>query len=421
MTEVFFDEAIKAAEELDSYFQTHGKVKGPLHGLPVSLKDSFQLRGVQSTLGYVAFLKDGPADTNSSMTQILLDAGAVLYVKTNVPQTLMSADTINNVFGRTVNPHKLSLGPGGSSGGEGALIALRGSLLGVGTDIGGSVRVPALACGLYGLRPTVNRLPFGKQVLPLKIGWPGIDPCAGPLATSARDIRLFMQSVIGLEPWKIDWSAQAIPWKPQHEASQNKRLSIGVIVEDAGYPVTPPVRRTIRAAAAKLAAQGHHVTFLTEFPSIHANYELALDLYGLDDGTGLQYVHDGEEPFVKVVEDVLELVSGRYVSTKIPEFGNMALKRNDVVSQWHGLFTNGGYDVLITPSAEHTALPHDEFCITPYTAVWNLVDVCCSIQRCLNLVLILFRADSHLVSCLCGAVPCGRRGAGWTRSKSSFM
>ncbi len=109
---------------------------GPLHGLPISLKDSFQVKDHPTTIGMIAFL-DHKSEANSAVVDLLLDLGAVVYCKTNVPQTLMAPDSHNYVFGRALNPWNTSLGAGGSTGGEGALLAMRGSPLGVGTDIAG--------------------------------------------------------------------------------------------------------------------------------------------------------------------------------------------------------------------------------------------------------------------------------------------
>lgn len=95
---------------------------------------------------------------------MLLDLGAVLYCKTNLPQTIMTGDSDNNVFGRTLNPRNTALTAGGSTGGEGALLALRGSILGVGTDVGGSIRVPSVCNGIYGLRPSLG---IGVSPLPI--------------------------------------------------------------------------------------------------------------------------------------------------------------------------------------------------------------------------------------------------------------
>jgi amidase len=136
LVEIFFDEALAQAEALDDHFAATGKTVGPMHGLPISLKDQFRVKGVETSMGYVGWL--GTLDTyDSDMTTCLRLSGAVLYCKTNVPQALLVGETFNNVFGYTWNPHNRLLSSGGSSGGEGALIAARGSPLGVGTDIGG--------------------------------------------------------------------------------------------------------------------------------------------------------------------------------------------------------------------------------------------------------------------------------------------
>jgi amidase len=126
---------------MDENLQKTGKPIGPLHGLPISLKDNFNIIGKDSTVGFTSLVND-PATYNSTLTDLLLEAGAVLYVKTNVPTAMMIAETVNNVFGRTVNPLNRKLTSGGSSGGESALIAFGGSRIGVGTDIGWRSLVP---------------------------------------------------------------------------------------------------------------------------------------------------------------------------------------------------------------------------------------------------------------------------------------
>lgn len=117
------------------YLRNHGKPRGPFHGLPISVKDNFNIIGKDSTVGMTS-LANKPATYNSTLINILLQTGAVLYVKTNVPTAVMLPETVNNVLGRTVNPLNRSLTPGGSSGGESALIAFGGSRIGIGSDIG---------------------------------------------------------------------------------------------------------------------------------------------------------------------------------------------------------------------------------------------------------------------------------------------
>jgi amidase len=165
LTETMFDSALARARECDDHLARTGTTLGPLHGLPVSLKDSFNVRGVQSTIGYAAFIARPPVATNGILVDMLLDAGAVLYVKTNLPQTMMTADSHNNVFGRTLNPWNLSCTAGGSTGGEGSLLAMRGSVLGAATDIAGSIRIPALCCGVTGFKPSSGRVPIAGEFI----------------------------------------------------------------------------------------------------------------------------------------------------------------------------------------------------------------------------------------------------------------
>lgn len=146
--EIFFDAALEEATRLDAYFANNAKPVGPLHGLPVSLKDQFHVKGVETHMGYIGWIGTFQGQRNtgkekvfeSEMVKELRNLGAVLYVKTSVPHTLMAGETINNIIGYTFNPKNRHLSSGGSSGGEGALISLRGSPGGFGTDIGGSIR-----------------------------------------------------------------------------------------------------------------------------------------------------------------------------------------------------------------------------------------------------------------------------------------
>lgn len=139
LTEVFFEEGLTQAAVLDRHLLETGKVIGPLHGVPVSIKDMISVKGQDTSAGYSAWAFHTVAKEDAVIVDILRKAGAVIYTKTANPQTLMALETHNNIFGRTANPFNRTLTPGGSSGGEGALIAMKGSPLGVGTDIGGSI------------------------------------------------------------------------------------------------------------------------------------------------------------------------------------------------------------------------------------------------------------------------------------------
>ncbi|KAI1078607.1 amidase [Whalleya microplaca] len=382
LTEIFFEEAIERAKLLDEHLAKHGSVAGPLHGLPISLKDSFIVKGHHATVGYTEFLKRPIPDDHSALVELLLDAGAVLYCKTNVPQTMMTADSENNIFGRTLNPHKTTLTAGGSTGGEGALLSFRGSPLGVGTDIAGSIRIPSLCCGVYGFKPTSNRIPFGGQSFcPFpRLRLPGIMPVAGPMASSFEDLKLFMETVIGQKPWKYDSSAIDIPWRPL-EASKNGKLTIGILPEDAEHPLHPPVRRAIETAIDELSAAGHTIVRLPVDHSrgIGHGARIAFSFYGLSHPGPDGLEEEFGEPLVN------SLVKGVHPFTTVPppvpnhpdlaqqlsELGGVKFEYSD---NWRKTWLEYDLDVVIAPGAQSTAVPWDEYGVPAYTAVWNVLD-----------------------------------------------
>jgi hypothetical protein len=160
VTDELYDEAIARALEVDLIRQAPGHdvtKEPPLLGLPVSFKDQINVKGYDSTAG-VQVRVFSPATEDAAVVALLREAGAIPFVKTNVPQSLMITESHNRIFGRALNPWNLKRTPGGSSGGEGAMVAMDASPLGVGTDIGGSIRTPAAYCGIVGLKPSSGRV-----------------------------------------------------------------------------------------------------------------------------------------------------------------------------------------------------------------------------------------------------------------------
>jgi len=143
ITELLPDGALRRANELDAYFQKHGKPIGPLHGLPISVKEMIGMKDLGLNAGYVAWWGK-VATEDAHVLQILWDAGAVFHARTTQPQSMMHLETDSNLYGVTVNPYNRNVSAGGSSGGEGALIGMRGSCLGIGSDIGGKFRSTAV-------------------------------------------------------------------------------------------------------------------------------------------------------------------------------------------------------------------------------------------------------------------------------------
>lgn len=158
----------------------------------------------------------------------------------------MTGDSDNNIFGRTLNPLNITLTDGGSTGGEGALIALRGSILGVGTDFCGSVRIPALCTGIYGLRTSVGLVPHGGVRDLATPGTDGVRSVAGPMTTSVRDCSLFMKAVMEADTWKYDHAVVSVLWR---SLQAKEKLRIGLVENDGMFTPSPPVRRGLKKAA----------------------------------------------------------------------------------------------------------------------------------------------------------------------------
>lgn len=194
LTEVFIDQALQRASELDAHFAKTGELVGPLHGVPLSLKDTFSYRGIKTTLGFSKWIAKPVETSVAGVPAILEHLGAVLYVKTNIPQTMMTFESINPVFGTTVNPYSREHTSGGSSGGESAIIACDGSAAGVGTDIAGSLRIPSHSTGIYTLKPSPGRWSYNGQCDYGK-GFESIAPVAGPMCRTAEDVELLFVEV----------------------------------------------------------------------------------------------------------------------------------------------------------------------------------------------------------------------------------
>lgn len=157
--------------------------------------------------------------------------GAVPYAKTALPATLLSFESANALWGTCKNPHVPAYSPGGSTGGEAALLAL-GGRIGIGTDVAGSVRVPAAWSGIYSLRCSTGRWPKsgGRTSMP---GQEGVPAVYSPMARTLNDLAYFARSMIGLQPWKYDYTVHPIAWRDEEEnEARSKKLRIGVMSND---------------------------------------------------------------------------------------------------------------------------------------------------------------------------------------------
>lgn len=194
LTEIMFEEALERADQLDKEFAATGRLRGRLHGIPISLKDQINVEGFDSTIGFSKFVNQ-PARENAPVVDRLIEEGAIPFTKTNVPQSLFSFECSNPIFGPTHNPYKRGFTCGGSSGGEAALLASDGSCLGIGSDIGGSLRIPAHYCGCYSLKPCGGRI-AQHGMRRSNDGYAEILGTIGPMARCWEDLVLLSQVML---------------------------------------------------------------------------------------------------------------------------------------------------------------------------------------------------------------------------------
>ncbi len=233
-------------------------LQGPLAGIPVSLKDTIVVGGYDATVGYSSFVGNAGRE-DGVVVRLLKDAGAVPYVKTNLPITLLSFESTNAVWGRCSNPHNDKYSPGGSTGGEAALLAM-GGRIGIGSDVAGSVRVPAHFSGCYSLRCSTGRWPkLGYRTsMP---GQEGVPSVYSPMARTLDDLTYFTRSIIGMQPWKYDYTVHPLAWRTEveKEFTEKKVLRFGVLRTDGVVDPSPACTRAMTTVEAALVMQGHEV------------------------------------------------------------------------------------------------------------------------------------------------------------------
>jgi amidase len=236
-----------------------GEWWGPFHGVPCTIKDTFETAGVRTTAGAPPLTNYVPQQ-DAPVVSRLKAAGAVILGKTNVPPMAADWQTFNELFGVTNNPWDPARTPGGSSGGEAACVAAGLSFLGIGSDIGGSIRIPAHFCGLYGHKPTLGVIPLrghippppGQPPQPLAMGV-GDLPVAGPLARSASDLKAALQVLAGPD----SHDAVAYRWTlPQPRQSRLDDYRIGYVLDDPLCPVSAPVKNILGNAVEALRKAG---------------------------------------------------------------------------------------------------------------------------------------------------------------------
>ncbi|GFG09378.1 putative amidase C550.07 [Aspergillus udagawae] len=380
LTEPLFPSAIQRAQHLDGILQRTGKPVGPLHGLPVSVKDCFRIRGVDSCIGLTA-LAFKPSTFHARLVNMLLSLGAVIIAKTNVSQAMAAPDSYNHVFGRTLNPLNHQLTVGGSSGGEAALVAMRGSMVGFGTDIGGSIRVPAMCTGLYGFKPSVGRIPFGGVVTcqTSGLGRVSLQGVAGPLARSMADLGTVLAEIV---PMAEQFGEDCIPggWRsesPPVPDRQTREFTVGVLRTDGLVTPLPPVARVLDEIADSLRrTPGVRVVDVPVPPALRKCQGIAGRLMGADGGGSLlDLLESTSEPLIPWLQTRMK----RREPLSLEELVHLQDQRSELEKELHGMWTVDGectkrIDAIITPVAPHPVPELDRFNAIGYTASFVLLD-----------------------------------------------
>lgn len=343
------DSAIRQARRLDELL-AQGTVLGPLHGVPFTVKDAFETAGFVSSAGTLGRRTYVP-EADATVVSRLRAAGAVLLGKTNVSELSLVYECDNLVYGRTNNPHDLSRSPGGSCGGEAAIIAAGGSPLGLGSDACGSIRVPAHYCGIAGYKPTTGLVPATGH-FPPSAGTLAPILSVGLLARHVEDFVTTLPLIAG-----GDWRDPSVVPMPvgRPAAVELRRLSVAFFTGDGTCLPTTETAQAVRRCAAALEEAG-----LAVREAVPDGMELAFDIMNgylaADGGVSLEGLlemcgTDTPHPFTqRLMKDI------RTSAMTTAEFGGLMVS-------WH-LFRSmmltfmEKVDVLLCPVAATPALPH---------------------------------------------------------------
>lgn len=330
--------------------------------------------------------------------------GAVPFVKTNLPTTLLSFESTNDVWGRCTNPHNDKYSPGGSTGGESALLAFGGSRIGIGSDVAGSVRVPAHFSGCYSLRCSTGRWPK----MGMNTSMPGqeaIPSVFSPMARTLNDLTYFTRSLIQMKPWKYDYTVHPLEWRESIETQykEKKTFRVGVLRTDGVVDPSPACARALDDVAKALEAEGHEVYDVTP-PSPYEALYLASQLLLSDGGnTFMSFFRTGEwnDPgasqmvfymnlprpikyvyylWVKYVkrDDIWAGLLRDFHAKSAHEYWQLAGRREAYKNNFFNWWSEEAkMDFMITPPNATPAVPHeamhDAVSSCGYTFLFNLV------------------------------------------------
>ena len=336
-----YPDAVALAREAEAAL-TRGDALGPLHGVPFTIKDTFDSAGVRTTRGSRLFADHVPVDDAVPVAR-LRAAGGIPLAKTNTPEFALWWETANLVFGRTSNPHDRLRSSGGSSGGEAVAVATGMSSLGLGSDLGGSIRLPAHYCGVVGLKPTHGRVPLTGHFPETLFRFTH----AGPLARSVRDVALALAVLEG--PDGADWYAMPLPPAARDDATLRvgwTHAAFGAVEDEIALAVEDAARALADSGAVVEPAEP------AGFADVDAN-ALTLQLYGVEAGAYFdELVGDRRGDLHPAMQQRLDLPRATLAEYVAAEAAVEWLRR-DLASFFRR------YDVLLCPTAPVVAPPHD--------------------------------------------------------------
>ncbi len=367
VVQVCAERALQEARRADQALE-RGEVSGPLHGVPFTLKDAIETKGVISTGGTAGRAHYIPQQ-DAEVVKRLRGAGGILLGKTNCPELGWAWEADNIVYGRTNNPYDLNLSPGGSSGGESAIIAAGGSPFGLGSDAGGSVRFPAHCTGIASIKPTSGRVPRTGH-FPGPGGLMDALWQIGPLARYVEDLALVLPVIAG-----IDMEDPAVVPMPLGDprAINPRELRVAFHTDNGIVAPSAEVSAAVKKSAEALAAAGIRVVEARP-PGIEQTYEIYFGLFTADGGAGLESLlkEAGTTRVHPLMQRVLELQ--RSGAKSVAEFGELT-GRWDALRREMLLFMSE-YDALLCPVCSFAGMEHgstyDRLSCFSYTMTFNL-------------------------------------------------
>jgi amidase len=352
------DERALAAADAADRVPARGEVVGPLHGLPITVKDSLATAGMRTTSGSTTLAEHVPVCDADAVAR-LRAAGAIVMGKTNLPEFAGDAQTFNDLFGTTNNPWDLARTPGDSSGGAAAAVATGLSPFELGSDIGGSLRIPAHFCGVYTLKPTYGIVPFQGHIPPPPGSLLELDVAViGPLARSAVDLDLALAAIAG------PVAAQSVGWRlelPPPRAASLAGYRIAAWLDDPYCAIDHEILTVYEHLIAELRAAGAQIDEAARPPSLAEGHDIARHLI---QGTtsGLQSDEQFEASLQRAEraspdDQTPPVRRARNTTQRARDYARAREARLRLRTAWAAFFRD--YDALLCPVTPTVAIPHD--------------------------------------------------------------